>query len=181
VSRRTVRSSILAGALVGLGVLASGCGGSPGSSVAQLNTTTTQSSPASGGSTRGPLAYASCMHAHGVPLWPDPGSSGSSAQAPLTLHQLDVTSSQLAAAQQACRSLLPAHAPTRSSPHALAQALRFSRCMRAHGATDFPDPESDGALVIPHAMENAPTYLAALHVCLRTYGAPPPPSSAPKR
>ena len=48
--------------------------------------------------------------------------------------------------------------------------------MRAHGAASFPDPESSGAIVIPHAMENSPAYLAALHFCLHKYGVPPPPS-----
>jgi hypothetical protein len=120
------------------------------------------------------------MHTHGVPLWPDPESNGSSDQSPLTLHQLGVTSSQLTAAEQACRSLLPTHSATQQSPHLLAQALQFSRCMRAHGATNFPDPNSNGAITIPHAIENSPVYLAALHFCLHKYGAPPPPTPAAK-
>jgi hypothetical protein len=118
------------------------------------------------------------MHTHGVRLWPDSETSGSSA---LTLRQLGVSSAQLAAAEQTCRSLVPTSSVTQPSPHVLAQALRFSRCMRAHGATDFPDPESNGAITIPHAMESSPSYLAALHFCLHKYGAPPPPSSAGKR
>jgi len=52
--------------------------------------------------------------------------------------------------------------------------------MRAHGAANFPDPESDGAITIPHAMENSPAYLAALNFCLHKYGAPPPPRSPGK-
>ena len=48
--------------------------------------------------------------------------------------------------------------------------------MRAHGATSFPDPESNGAITIPHAMESSPAYLAALHFCLHKYGVPPPPA-----
>jgi hypothetical protein len=181
VSGLTRRFSVSAGALAGLCLLASGCGGSPRSGVAQLGTSTAQSATAHGGSTGTALAFAGCMHSHGVPLWPDPGSSGASGQAPLTLHQLDVSSSQLASAERACRSLLPTPSPSHASPHALAQALTFSRCMRTHGVSDFPDPESDGALVIPHALENSATYLAALHVCERTYGVPPPPGSAGKR
>ena len=165
-----------------LSLLAAGCGGSPGSHVAQLSTSNTQSSRANGSSTQDhALAYARCMHTHGVPLWPDPGSSGSSNQSALTLRQLGVSSSQLAAAEQACKSLLPTVSVPRQSPHVLAQSLRFSHCMRAHGATTFPDPESNGAITIPRAMEHSPAYLAALHFCLHEYGAPPPPSSASKR
>ena len=72
---------------------------------------------------------------------------------------------------------MPTYSATQQS-HVLAEALRFSRCMRAHGAVNFPDPESNGAIAIPHAMENSPTYLAALHFCIHKYGVPPPPSPA---
>jgi hypothetical protein len=120
------------------------------------------------------------MHTHGVPLWPDPESSRSSDESPIALRQLGVSSSQLGAAEQACRSLLPTSSVTQQSPHVLAQALRFSQCMRSHGTTNFPDPESNGAITIPHAMENSPAYLAALHFCLHKYGAPPPPRPAGK-
>jgi hypothetical protein len=50
--------------------------------------------------------------------------------------------------------------------------------MRVDGATSFPDPESNGAIVIPHQMENTPAYLTALHFCVHKYGVPPPPSPA---
>jgi hypothetical protein len=95
----------------------------------------------------------------------------------LTPHQIGVSSSQIGTAEKACRSLLPIYSAT-PQPHVMAQALRFSRCMRAHGATNFPDPESNGAIVIPLAMENAPAYLAALNFCVHKYGAPPQPSPA---
>lgn len=175
--RAVLLAPALAG-LVGLSLLASACGGSPGSHVAQLSTSTTRSSPPSRGSTHDQaLAYAHCIRSHGVPLWPDPESSGSFDKSKLTPHQLGVSSSQIGTAEKACRSLVPTYSATQQ-PHVLAQALRFSRCMRAHGAANFPDPESNGAIVIPHAMENSPAYLAALHFCLHKYGVPPPPSSA---
>jgi hypothetical protein len=165
--------------VVAFALLAAGCGGgggSTGSHVAQLSTSTTRTSPPSRGSTHDQaLAYVRCIRSHGVPLWPDPESSGSFAKSALTPHQLGVSSSQIGTAQKACVSLAPTYSAT-PQPHVLAQALRFSRCMRAHGAANFPDPESDGAIVIPHAMESSPAYLAALHFCLHKYGAPPPPS-----
>lgn len=172
------------GSVVGVAafaLLAAGCGGgSPGSHVAQLGTTTTQGSSTSVGSTHDQaLAYARCVRTHGVPLWPDPESNGVFDKSKLTPGQLGVGSSQIAGAQRACKSLTPTYSAT-PQPHVLAQALTFSRCMRAHGATSFPDPESNGAIRIPHAMENSPAYLAALNFCLHKYGAPPqpPPSSA---
>jgi hypothetical protein len=165
-------------ALVTLALILAGCGGggSPGSHVAQLGASTTQSSSPSRGSTHDQaLAYARCVRSHGVPLWPDPESSGVFDKSKLTPHQLGVGTSQIATAQKACVSLAPTYSATPQA-HVLAQALRFSECMRAHGAASFPDPESNGAIVIPHAMESSRTYLAALHVCLHKYGPPPPPS-----
>ncbi len=159
-----------------LSLLAASCGGSPGSQVAQLGTTTTQNSSPSGGSAHEQaLAFARCVRSHGVPLWPDPESNGTFDKSKLTPHQLGVGSSQIAAAERACRSLAPTYSAT-PQPHVLAQALRFSRCMRARGATSFPDPESNGAIVIPHAMESSPVYLSALNFCVHKYGVPPPPS-----
>ena len=161
-----------------LALLAAACGGSPGSQVAQLGTSTAGSSPPSRGSTHDQaLAYAGCLRSHGVPLWPDPESSGAFDKSKLTPHQLGVSSSQIGTAQKACRSLVPTYSAT-PQPHVVAEALRFSRCMRAHGAAHFPDPESNGAILIPHAMESSPTYLAALHLCIHKYGVPPPPSPA---
>jgi hypothetical protein len=146
--------------------------------VAQLSTSTGQSTPPSRGSTlEEALAYARCVRSHGVPLWPSPESSGIFDKSKLTPGQLGASSSQIGTAQKACKSLVPVYSST-PQPHVLAQALRFSRCMRAQGATSFPDPESNGAIVIPHSMESSPTYLAALHFCLDKYGAPPPPSPA---
>jgi hypothetical protein len=144
--------------------------------VAQLSAGTTRSNTPSRGSTHDQaLAYARCLRSHGVPLWPDPESSGSFDKSKLTPHQLGVSSSQIGTAEKACRSLVPTYSATQQ-PHVLALALRFSRCMRAHGAANFPDPESNGAIVIPHAMESSPAYLAALRLCVRKYGVPPPPS-----
>jgi len=163
-------------ATVGLSLLAAACGGSSGSQVAQIATATTRSGAPR--STRDEaLAFAGCMHTHGVPLWPDPESNGTFDKSKLTPAHLGMGSSQIAAAERACRSLLPTYSAT-PQPGVLVQALRFSRCMRAHGATNFPDPESNGAIVIPHAMENGPAYLTALNLCVHKYGVPPPPSPA---
>lgn len=164
-------------AFASLALLAASCGGSPASHVAQLGTTTSRSSLGHGSTRDQATAYTTCMHSHGVPLWPEPESNGAFDKAKLTPRQLGVSNSQVGTAQKACRGLLPTYSAAEES-HVLTQALRFSRCMRAHGATDFPDPESNGAILIPHAMENAPTYLVALHFCLQKYGAPPPPTAA---
>jgi hypothetical protein len=150
-------------ATAGLTLLTAACGGS-------------HSSSPSGGSTYDQArAFAKCVGTHGVPLWPEPESNGRFDKSKLTPRQLGVGSSQIAAAELACKSLLPTYFATQQS-HVLPQALRFSRCMRAHGATNFPDPQSNGAIAIPHSMENSPAYLAALNFCLHKYGVPPPPN-----
>jgi len=172
-SGRTGPLCLLAGALAGLSVLASGCGGSKSPPVAGV--ATTQSTSPSRVSTHDQaLLYARCIRSHGVPLWPDPGSSGAFDKSALTPQSLGASSSQIGAAQKACKSLAPTYSST-PQPQVLAQALTFSHCMRTQGAVNVPDPEANGAIVIPHAMESSPAYLAALHFCIHKYGVPPPP------
>jgi hypothetical protein len=177
--RRRLRARATVGALIAVGVLVAGCGGGGSNSgVANVSTSSTASSHSSSSSTYDQaLAYANCVRTHGVPLWPDPDSSGRFDKSKLTPRQLGVSSSKAGAAAHACRTLLPTYSATQQS-QVLTQALTFSRCMRAHGSTNFPDPESNGAIRIPHAMENSPVYLAALHFCIHKYGVPPPPAPA---
>jgi predicted carbohydrate-binding protein with CBM5 and CBM33 domain len=89
------------------------------------------------------------MRAHGIMDFPDPNSNGGVL---LRAHQgsdLDPNNPQLQAASQACKSLAP-KAPTGGPGQARAAAamLKYARCMRAHGITDFPDPGSNGQLSI---------------------------------
>jgi hypothetical protein len=122
------------------------------------------------------LAFAKCVRTHGLSLWPARGKNGQFDKSGLTPNRLGVSSLEAANAERACRSLLPTYSAVQQPSLVVNEALRFSRCMRAHGSTNLPDPKSNGAIVIPQAMENSPVYLAALHVCIRKYGVPPPPS-----
>jgi hypothetical protein len=95
------------------------------------------------------LRFAQCMREHGVPDFPDPntsnggiavsGGSGSSSD-------LDPNSTAFKDASTACQKYLPSGGANRAKPDPQAQqkALRFSKCMRDHGITDFPDPKMDG-------------------------------------
>lgn len=88
--RRWLPSARIAAAVIaaaGLAVLAAACGGSAGSQVAQLGSTTDENSPSStrsggpsnaGGSANSPsaVAYSACMRSHGVRNFPDPTNSG---------------------------------------------------------------------------------------------------------
>lgn len=90
------------------------------------------------------------MRSHGVPNFPDPymGYLGWSVDS-----GVDPNTSQFKAAWAYC-SAKYVHFPT-VTPAQKAQrnaaAAAFSRCMRSHGATDFPDPDGSGAINLPTA------------------------------
>jgi hypothetical protein len=65
-----------------------------------------------------------------------------------------------------------ASSPSGKSPQ---QALRFSQCMRAHGVSNFPDPNGQGIRITP-AIAQSPAFPAAQNACkqyLPNGGAPP--------
>jgi hypothetical protein len=131
------------------------------------------SSPASPGTGAGParhskLAYSQCMRAHGITDFPDPNAQG----------EIDLnggpnpSSPQFKAANNACKSLLPPrHTLTPAQQAAVrAQALKYARCMRAHGISDFPDPDSHGNIALKPKPggdldPNNPRYKAADKAC----------------
>jgi hypothetical protein len=147
--------------LVAMVLLASACGGkgaAPG--IASLTgtgtgtTTTTRAAsgdaPSAGGSggsgaqlqmkVQNGAKFAACMRSNGVPNFPDPNSSGTVSIGPSS--GIDPSSPKFQAAQQKCRKLLPnGGQPTPAQIAKLqAGALAFSKCMRSHGVTNFPDP-----------------------------------------
>jgi hypothetical protein len=165
----TARSAVAFIATAGLGLVAAACG-SPGSHVAQLGTTTTQSSTASA-QQNGTVAFAHCMRSRGVLNYPDPTRSGLVKE---SLQQLGVSSSRFEAAQSACRHLLP-NGGSGPTPAELqqnrAQALEFARCVRSHGVPNFPDPGSDGRIPDPATVgidQGSPKFQAANQACRKS-------------
>jgi hypothetical protein len=128
-------------ALAGIALLATACGGGgegSGSGVAA-----TSSASASG---RQPyLAYSRCMQTHGAPFWPDPSTSITSRAPAYT-----ITPRILArehgpswnAALSACAKKAPGQLPFTEAQLEVARTrlLKMTRCMRAHGYPDWPDP-----------------------------------------
>ena len=61
------------------------------------------------------------------------------------------------------------HAPgSASSGGVMAQFVAYSRCMRSHGVSNYPDPTTSGGIGInlPHSFNtNSPAYLAARQAC----------------
>jgi|SRR5579862_1655844 len=166
--RPLVTASLVA--VVGLALLAAGCGGSssaPGvASVASSTTTapTTQN---------GLLGFSSCMRSNGVPSFPDP-QRYAGGNVKLTIHQLG-NSPQIQAAMQACNHLLPTRGGSPPTPQQtrtqLADELSFARCMRSHGVSRFPDPSAQGSLSVEmveaHGIDvHSPAVLHVVQTCL---------------
>jgi hypothetical protein len=135
---RLRRAGLLAAALACLALVAAAC-----SSPAK---TGTGAGAAGGSNEHSALAFSRCMRAHGITGFPDPDSQGNLAlpkSGPGT--KFDPKSPQFKAANNACKSLMPGgQMDPAQQAVAKAQALKYARCMRAHGISDFPDPNSQG-------------------------------------
>jgi hypothetical protein len=168
--------------VAGFSLLAAGCagGGSPKAGIASLATTTSPSAAGAatvgGSSPGGELAeYASCMRSHGVLSFPDPASFGSSGAIKAAKGQMaqiserETSSATFQGAQRACARYYgrPATSPSHPSSQEMQKLLAVSRCMRAHGILDFPDPDpTTGELTAPAGIsKNSPQVDAALRVC----------------
>jgi hypothetical protein len=131
-----------AAAIVGtasLALLAAACGASPSS-------TRSVGSPSAGASPDShALAFARCVRSHGVPNWPDPESTGTFDKTKLTPQQLGASSSQIRSAGDACQRLLPnTHESSQAGDQQTMSALvKFARCVRSHGVSNWPDPLSE--------------------------------------
>jgi len=126
---------------------------------------------ATGGTGADALAFSECMRSHGVPNFPDPNAQGV-----IQGSGINPSSSSFQAANKDCRHLLPnGGVPTPAEQaKALAQALKMSQCMRSHGITDFPDPQTGaggGIQISLHSTPgsdlnpNSPKFQAAQKAC----------------
>lgn len=172
------RRPIIAACLVVTTVLAAACSGGPASPrVANLgSTTTTTGSASSGGQPAGnPLAteeaYAVCMRKHGIKDFPDPtpGPGGHGAGFSITAgpgSDLDPNLPRFQAADQVCKKLLPGENLT---PAQLAQVIaadvKLAQCMRSHGVSSWPDPDSQGAFELNGFSPASPQVRPALTTC----------------
>ena len=148
-------------AAVGCAVAIAACGPSGSSSAAGTGSSDTLA-----------IKFADCMRSRGVPNFPDPGSpvSGINQQAPA-----------FQSAQQSCEKLLPGGG--RPQPFSESQKLAIvatSKCMRAHGVPDYPDPTLSAtrprvSLELPATINpQAPAFLKAAKACAGVGDGPPP-------
>jgi hypothetical protein len=99
------------------------------------------------------LKLAECMRSHGVPDFPDPTSGGGfgiqasagggNASISVDGHTINVSGPAFQKAMQQCRSEQPQGPPVSGAQLAKIKhgALKMAECMRAHGVSNFPDPE----------------------------------------
>jgi len=145
-----------AAAAVGLALPAVGCGGSPAASSTRQD---------------GAVAFSRCMRSHGVPTYPDPGGDGLLPKK--TPRELGVSGSAFRTAQGACIHLVPNGG--RPTPVQVAvyrsTMLTYARCMRTHGVSNMPDPDSRGHLAIGPGSGvdvNGPGFQTAYRACKGT-------------
>jgi hypothetical protein len=107
----------------------------------------------SGASASGPeqaaLDFARCMRENGVPTFPDPiaqpdGSFGLQRPAGVSTEAID---DALASCESEAQALGIASGAGDTDTGAQDQLLKLSRCMRANGIPEFPDPEPGTDLV----------------------------------
>ena len=174
--------------LVGLiAVAGAGCGSHTAtrtSTSARTSTSTstsagsTGSGAGSGGASNGATAqatrrekavkFAECVRAHGVPHFPDPDATGNFS------FGVDVSAQTFTAAVSACKALQPPGTlSSRRSVKQQSAALRFAKCVRAHGVPDFPDPVNGQPLIdtdhIPSS--NTANGMSILNAATHTCGA----------
>ncbi len=118
------------------------------------NKTATGASGANASAQANGIKLANCMRANGVPNFPDPttssgggiqiqqsdrGGSGPSTE----VNGVPVNGPAFQTAMQKCHAYLPSggHPPPGGVNVVRQKALRFAECMRAHGVSNFPDPQ----------------------------------------
>jgi hypothetical protein len=145
--RRLRLAGPVALALLIMVLLAAACAEGPtGPGVAGEGASSSPSASPSGDRRDALLAYSQCMRDHGISDFPDPEPGGGIAVQAVPGSDLDPNNPQYKAADEACRSLLPPPPTEEQQEQERAEALKYSKCMRAHGISDFPDPNAEGGI-----------------------------------
>jgi hypothetical protein len=156
-------------AAAGVIVLVAGCGGgSSNLGVANAGTTKTSTSaasaPSSAAARQSGLLYSRCMRAHGVPDFPDSAVSVTDGQVEIHIPRNIKREASLLSASQACQRDLPVSSGTPAKHRNIQADLKFAKCMRSHGITDFPDPMPGGGFNIS-GNTDSPQFEAAAKAC----------------
>jgi hypothetical protein len=153
-------------------LLGAGCtdNSPPDAEVASLSPSAGASSPGAAAGKPSARAYSQCMRAHGISDFPDPNSSGEIALNAQPGSDIDPNNPTFQAADRTCKPLMPAATGAASPEKIKAANLRYARCMRSHGISDFPDPRPDGTLQVQNQPggdldANNPQYKKADDAC----------------
>ncbi len=173
-------------ALLFLAVLATACGHGPAAPgvarVGSRSTSTSQpvvaapvTSVPNAAQTAASTEFAACLRKEGLAHFPDPPYSAGE------LNNLGYTKQVVQKYENgACHkyALAGGWIPTAAeNQQHMEQMLAMAKCMRAHGVAGFPDPSSQGGVMMGVPVAEEPSYSAAAKVC----GAPPAPVQlAPK-
>ncbi|MBV8218144.1 MAG: hypothetical protein JO325_06760 [Solirubrobacterales bacterium] len=156
-SRRTAAVALSALAAAG-GLTACGGSSSTQTSAASQGTGTQQRISAL-------TEFAACARAHGVPV-PDPNSQGQISGAE-QLRQRYINTPEGQVTLRACGGYLQraaAQLTLTNTPQRRNVALRFARCMRAHGVP-VPDPGPNGQINAPSINQPSPQVQQAMTAC----------------
>jgi len=152
----------LLAALAMAALIAAGCskapsGAGPGSSGA--NNISASSEKA--------VKFAKCMRDNGITGFPDPDSSGQlTVDAVLNGSSVDPNSAAWKQALSACKDLQPpGFTGHKRSAQQQEAALKFAKCMRDNGVSNFPDPTEDGPLISVNGARSIPGFEAAVGKC----------------
>ena len=158
--------------MAGVALLTVACGGNSAS-------TGSSGSPRAAGATSSAtnqVAFAQCMRAHGIPNYPDP----SSVSGPVDSSQLGVSDATYESARTTCNHMSPqphanAGLTTAQEQHVLGELLNVAKCMRSHGVSNFPDPNSASTIwgsgggqifTLPSGIDpSSPQFTSARNAC----------------
>ncbi|MEV4254560.1 hypothetical protein AB0J52_15530 [Spirillospora sp. NPDC049652] len=178
-------TALLAAGLAMFALVASGCGSSDDGGkkgVAAVDSASGAPQGGGGGGNGGKppsdqqiydglLKYAKCMRSHGVSKFPDPVLGKG-----LQVNGNDVASDTAVykSADGACKSLMPGGGAGDNGPKDRAAALQYSKCMRGHGVTKFPDPNPNGGMNLDGdkigMTPDNPVFQAAQKACQKFLG-----------
>lgn len=147
-------------AMLGLSVAA--CSSSSGSSDPSGSSSSgSSSSNSSDAQSNADAEFVQCMRSHGVTNMPNANDGrfimggGSNPQ----------NNPNWSSAVQACQHFMPNGTLGGNQQNTTAE-LNYAHCMQTHGVPQYPDPNSDGALVAPKNVDmNSPTVKAAQQDC----------------
>jgi hypothetical protein len=169
------RFSLIAPAAAITAFAVAGCGGS------NKPPATAGGSPSKDPGVQAAYRFSACMRQHGVSSFPDPvvHTSGNSQSIGIKVDPTITGSPAFKSAQNACKGILPGPgSPAQQQArirYRIQHFVAFAACMRSHGITSFPDPNSQGDIpqtLLAQAGINIhlPNVIAAARACVPESG-----------